>query len=580
MSIRLKTLLGIAAIEIALLAVLIANGIGFLRASSEDLIRARAQATAELIAATAVDAAVALDLGALETLVRASAALPATAHVRILDRSGRTLAQADGPSTGVDAEILRHAAEIRAAGRVFATVEVGLSTEDLAASVARAQTRMGWIAGVEVALVAIFGLALGTAFVNRLRDLAHGAARLAAGDLSVRVVPHGRDELARTAHAFNAMAEKLARTLERVESARAKAETRLAEAIEELPHAVAMGDADGRIVFANPSFVTTIRRLGADVDARATIEGMDGVLAAATVAESDGVSRLTDGRSIVVHKRGLSGGEAIRVHTDVTPLVTAAERNRQLEREMAQVRRLETLGSLAGGIAHEINTPIQFVGDNLRFLEEGLTHLVAAKAGDDFPVEEIPAALRQSREGVERIARIVSAIKSMAEPTAGVTVALDARAAMGQAVDVTANVWRGIAAMEVDAPDGLPMPPTRAGEIEQVLVGLIVNAAHAIEGRGGAGTIRISARAHGEDLEIAVRDDGPGVPPALRSRIFDPFFTTKSPGKGTGQGLAVARAVVEAHHGGTLVLRSPPEGGAEFAMILPARRRATVGVAA
>ena len=140
MSIRLKTLLGIAAIEIALLAVLIANGIGFLRASSEDLIRARAQATAELIAATAVDAAVALDLGALETLVRASAALPATAHLRILDRSGRTLAQADGPSTGVDAEILRHAAEIRAAGRVFATVEVGLSTEDLAASVARARS--------------------------------------------------------------------------------------------------------------------------------------------------------------------------------------------------------------------------------------------------------------------------------------------------------------------------------------------------------------------------------------------------------------------------------------------------------
>ncbi|MFM8800618.1 MAG: hypothetical protein ACKOEE_08720, partial [Tagaea sp.] len=147
MSIRLKTLLGIAAIEIALLAVLIANGVGFLRATSEELIRARAQATAELIAAAAVDAAVALDLGALETLARASAALPATAFVRIADPAGRPLAHAEGPASGGGAETLRHISEIRAADRVFAVVEIGLSTEDLAASVARAQTRMGWIAG-------------------------------------------------------------------------------------------------------------------------------------------------------------------------------------------------------------------------------------------------------------------------------------------------------------------------------------------------------------------------------------------------------------------------------------------------
>lgn len=572
MSLRLKTLLGIAAIEVALLAVLILNGVGFLRSTSEELIRARAQATAELIAATAVDAAVALDLGALETLARASAALPATAFVRIADRAGRPLAQADGPSADGAADILRHTAEIRAAGRVFATVEVGLSTEDLAASVAAAQSRMGWIAGAEVALVALFGLALGTVFVNRLRDLADGAARLAAGDLSVRVTPHGRDELASTARAFNAMAEKLAWTLEKVESARAKAEQRLAEAIGELPHAVAMGDASGTIVFGNPAFHDTLRALGHETDGDTTIRATDDVVAAAATTDADGAFRLPDGRTIIVHKRTLSGGEAIRIHTDVTQLVSAADRNRQLEREMGRVRRLETLGSLAGGIAHEINTPVQFVGDNLRFLEEGFAHLAAPADPGDFPVEEIPEALRQSREGIERIGRIVSAIQRMSNPVAAETAAFDTHAAFRQAIDVTANVWRDVATIEVHAPDDLPIPRTRAGEIEQVLVALIVNAVHAIEARGGTGSIRLTARAVGDGLELRVRDDGVGVPAELRSRIFDPFFTTKSPGKATGQGLAVARNVVESHHGGTLALHSPPEGGAEFMIVLPTER--------
>lgn len=282
--------------------------------------------------------------------------------------------------------------------------------------------------------------------------------------------------------------------------------------------------------------------------------------------------RLADGRSIVVHKRRLSGGESIRVHTDVSGLVAAADRNRQLEREMGRIRRLETLGSLAGGIAHEINTPIQFVGDNLRFLEQGMAHLAPAAPDGAFPVEEIPEALRQSREGVERIARIVSAIRSMVDPAAGETTPFDARAAMHQAIDVTANVWRGVATVDVEAPDGLPAPPARAGEIEQVLVALIVNAVDAIRERGGTGLIRLRARAEGDALEISIRDDGVGVPAALRARIFDPFFTTKSPGKGTGQGLAVARAIVETRHGGSLVLRTPPGGGAEFAILLHAAR--------
>jgi two-component system, NtrC family, sensor kinase len=579
-SIRLKTLLGIAAIEVALLLVLIANGVGFLRETSEDLLRARAQATAELIAATAVDAAVALDLGALETLARASAALPATVYVRIDDMAGRTLARADGPSAGADSETLRHAAEIRAAGRVFATVEVGLSTDDLAASVARARTRMGWIAAAEVALVALFGLLLGTAFVNRLRDLARGAARLAAGDLSVRLRPRGRDELATTAAAFNSMAEDLSRTLARLDAARAKAETRLAEAIDELPHAVALADSDGVVVFANPAFARTLGDMGLDVRPGTPLAMADAALAAGAVPGADGALQLPGGRAIVVHERRLPGGEAIRVHAEVTDLVAAVERNRRLESAMARARRLETLGSLAGGIAHEINTPVQFLGDNLRFLEEGFAHLAAGGRSGAFPTEEIPDALRQSREGVERIARIVAAVRDMAEPPAAPVIRLDVRETVERAAQLTVNLWRPHGTMATDVADGLPTLETRAGEIESVLVALIANAADAIEARGGGGTISISARSAGERVEIAVRDDGIGVPPELRSRIFDPFFTTKPPGMGTGQGLAIARAVIEGHHGGSLTLRAPPAGGAEFAIALPARAAAAEAIAA
>jgi two-component system NtrC family sensor kinase len=134
--------------------------------------------------------------------------------------------------------------------------------------------------------------------------------------------------------------------------------------------------------------------------------------------------------------------------------------------------------------------------------------------------------------------------------------------------------------MATDVADGLPTLETRAGEIESVLVALIANAADAIEARGGGGTISISARSAGERVEIAVRDDGIGVPPELRSRIFDPFFTTKPPGMGTGQGLAIARAVIEGHHGGSLTLRAPPAGGAEFAIALPVRAAAAEAIAA
>ncbi|MFM7344693.1 MAG: ATP-binding protein [Tagaea sp.] len=569
MSIRLKTLLGIAAIEVALLLVLIANGVGFLRETSEELVGARARATAELIAATAVDAAVALDLGALETLARSSAALPATAFVRISGGSGRILAQADGPAAAAGAAIIRHSAEVRAAGRVFAVVEVGLSTEDLAASVARAQARMGWIAAVEVTLVALFGLALGTVFVNRLRDLARGAARLAAGDLGARLRVRGRDELARTAAAFNTMAEELEGTLARLDAARAKAETRLTEAIDELPHAVALADSGGAIVFANPAYARTLRDLGVEVRPGMPLAIADAALAAGAAESADGTLRLSGARAVVVHERRLPGGEAIRVHADVTELVAAVERNRALEIEMARVRRLETLGSLAGGIAHEINTPVQFLGDNLRFLEEGFAHL-ARGGGDGFPSDEIPEALRQSRDGVERIARIVAAVRDMAEPAAAATSRLDIRGAVESAARLTANMWRPHASLTIDVPAGIRSPAPRAGEIESVLVALIANASDAIEARGRPGTISISARMAGDNVEIAVRDDGVGVPQALRTRIFDPFFTTKPPGKGTGQGLTVARTVVEVHHGGRLTLRTPPGGGAGFVVALPA----------
>jgi PAS domain S-box-containing protein len=251
---------------------------------------------------------------------------------------------------------------------------------------------------------------------------------------------------------------------------------------------------------------------------------------------------------------------------------------KELERQLAQTQKLESIGQLAAGIAHEINTPIQYIGDNGKFLEGAFRDLVKfAEAPDDRVFEylrdEVPKAIEQLLEGVDHVARIVLAMKEFSHPGPAEKVPVDINRAIESTILVSKNEWKYLADLTTDFDPELPSVPCLAGEFNQVILNLIVNAAHAIsdvvKDSGGMGRIRITTLRDGPMAEIRVTDTGCGIPKANQSKIFDPFFTTKPVGKGTGQGLAIAYGVIVQKHGGTIQVESEPGSGTTFIIRLP-----------
>lgn len=265
------------------------------------------------------------------------------------------------------------------------------------------------------------------------------------------------------------------------------------------------------------------------------------------------------------------------------------------EMELRQAQKLESVGRLASGIAHEINTPMQFIGDNVRFLKDSFQeiqalllglHALCESAGPAFAAEltsleeklnigyllgEIPEALVQTEEGVERVVTIVRAMKEFAHPENRGHVRADLNKALLNTLSVARNELKYVADVETDFGE-LPMVVCSVSDLNQVFLNLLVNAAHAIgdvvSKSGQKGNIRIHTAAEGDHVLISIADNGAGIPEAIRDRIFDPFFTTKEVGRGTGQGLAIARAVVDRHRG-SLTFQSEVGRGTTFFLRLP-----------
>jgi signal transduction histidine kinase len=274
---------------------------------------------------------------------------------------------------------------------------------------------------------------------------------------------------------------------------------------------------------------------------------------------------------------------------------------RRLENDLAQAQKLESVGRLAAGVAHEINTPVQFVSDSVHFVREAmddLTEIVdkyrelriatesgtgvaaAAKAAEeaendadlDYILENAPVALDRARDGLGRVAAIVRSMKEFAHPDRKEMAQADINQAISSTLIIAANEYKYVADVETRFGE-LPLVNCYAGEINQVVLNLIVNAAHAIgdmvKGTPDKGRITVTTRVLDDFIEIAIGDTGKGIPVEVRSRIFDPFFTTKEVGKGTGQGLAIARAVVVDKHGGTLHFETELGQGTTFFIRLP-----------
>ena len=273
------------------------------------------------------------------------------------------------------------------------------------------------------------------------------------------------------------------------------------------------------------------------------------------------------------------------------------------EDTQAQTEKLKSIGRLAAGIAHEINTPTQYVGDNTRFLQEAFQDILhifntyaelfeAAKAGEvsadlihrvqeniedadvEYLSEEIPMAIEHTLEGVERIAKIVRAMKEFSHPVQVEKTAIDINKSIESTITVARNEWKYVAEMATDFDASLPLVPCLPGEFNQVILNLIINAAHAI-GDGLAkhstekGRITVTTRLKDNWAEIQINDTGAGIPEEIRHRIFDPFFTTKEVGRGTGQGLAISHSVITEKHGGTLNLETQAGNGTTFSICIP-----------
>jgi signal transduction histidine kinase len=276
---------------------------------------------------------------------------------------------------------------------------------------------------------------------------------------------------------------------------------------------------------------------------------------------------------------------------------------RSTQSELLEAQKLEAVGVLAAGLAHEINTPAQFVASNLAFIGRAFAGLAAiataartcveaeadaaalavlgravTKGKLDFVLSEGPSAIQQAVEGVDRIAAIVGALRDFSENDARI----DDHASLAQTVSavlvIATNEWAGVAEVETRLDPELGSLPLPAGELGQLLLALILNAARAIaEAQEGEPSVRgrivVAARREAESAVIEVSDTGIGIPESIRGRVFEPFFTTRPLGKGVGQGLAVARRIVVERHGGSIGFESEVGRGTKFLVRLPLRER-------
>ncbi len=281
-------------------------------------------------------------------------------------------------------------------------------------------------------------------------------------------------------------------------------------------------------------------------------------------------------------------------------LVQQMQERQRMEQELQLAHKLEAVGQLAAGIAHEINTPMQFIGDNVHFLREAFDDLLgliehyatlkdavqkdsddpallaaieaAEESADlDYLREHAPRAIERTLDGISRVCSIVSAMKVFSHPHND-KAPIDINAAIQTTLTVVRNEYKYVAEVDTEFGD-LPLVPCHGGDMNQVFLNLIVNAAHAIETvqESGDDLGHIRTRTSYEDglVVIAVSDTGCGIPEAIQHRIFDPFFTTKEVGRGTGQGLSMVRTIVVDKHGGTLNFETEADHGTTFFIRIP-----------
>lgn len=463
-----------------------------------------------------------------------------------------------------------------------------------------------------LALLASFlaGGILGRRIVKPLVRLRDHAIRFGRGDFAARIAATSRDEVGDLGAALQKMADNLEQLL--------RAQSKRLDDVLSISEMLIVCEADGTIASVNGA---TSRTLGYSED---ELVGRSIASITATFSFDDLRILAHSGTAHIESPTDLSmqtkSGDPVPVMVSASALASADGRpgglvcvaqdlteRRRLQGELRHAQKLEAVGRLASGVAHEINTPIQFVSDSVHFMKSATDDMLAliAKYGElrSLPAAELPDALarmteeeddadlpyllenaqpaaERALEGLARVAAIVRSIKEFAHPDRSVQDEADINYIVHQALTIARNEYKYVAELEIELAD-LPRVRCYAGDLGQVVLNLVVNASHAmtdafrervatgLSNEDARGTIRVSTRSVGADVEIAIQDTGNGIPEKIREKIFDPFFTTKEVGRGSGQGLAIARATVVDKHGGSLSFETESGKGTTFLVRIP-----------
>lgn len=373
-------------------------------------------------------------------------------------------------------------------------------------------------------------------------------------------------------------------------------------------------DGTGRVTFCNLHFCDLIKRraeevLGEQLANLVHPNDRDAYLAIVDVVGRGDEIRRCDIRWLTVDAQVFSIVTPVMMdgpvdeRSGVWLLVMDVTQRRLMEAQLLQNQKMEAIGQLAAGIAHEINTPTQYVLNYAWFIKEAIEHITLAfaehgnlfgrleadsalageistvRAADEklqipFYLNELPAAVDDVLHGLDKITAIVGSVKQFVHPGHDGMVDVDLNRLVTDTVNLSRNEWKYVADLSMDLDPEMPPVPCLSQEIGQVLLNLLVNAAHAVAAarcgdEGPRGRIHVATRRDGGWVEILISDTGVGIPEDVQKRMFEPFFTTKPVGTGTGQGLFIAHRIVTGSHGGVISCESEPGRGTSFTVRLP-----------
>ncbi|MCP3851739.1 MAG: HAMP domain-containing protein [Gammaproteobacteria bacterium] len=639
MSFRLKTILGIAFIESILLLLLIWMGLNLIRDTQEEEFVKRASTIAQLFATTTKDPVLSSDLASLESFTDEVMKNPGLVYARVLDQNGFVMVERSNPgqydypvsldindsNTSYNNDIFNAQANIYEAGQIFGQVQIGLSNFRIHELLAKARSDATILAISEMSLVALFSFVLGSWLTRQLKALEYGAHRVSEGKLGHQVQVKGNDELAKTTRVFNMMSQQVKQLYEKLSQANTELKSIVVERTNELQLLYKVSsiladlecpleDLFNDIVYSIIDISVESDKIGAGIFYEGVSYQTDNYFFSENVISSPisingeikGFIEITyspdsmfiDAKGIEVSKKPLLDTICQDVCTNIAHRTALRERQK-IEMQLHQALKLESVGQLAAGIAHEINSPTQFVSNNVHFLQEAFndyiklieyyTRLAEETSGEpkqkslvteihafedkidiEYLAEEIPQAIEQSLEGLRRITKIVTAMKEFSHPGSIEKVSIDINKAIETTINVSHNEWKYIADLIPELDPLLPNIPVLPDEFNQVILNLIVNAAHAIEdGKKEKGEIHIRTYQEGEDVIVAVSDNGCGMSDEIKKRVFDPFFTTKEVGKGSGQGLAIVYSIIVDKHRGSVEVETEKGKGSRFIMRLP-----------